>query len=196
MSHVLVCDPLAAPAGDGLLRRRTDDARGRRRPGRTPLEDRESLRAIARRFGYGTLVALLVLIATGTAMAFHFDLWSNGAFHIKLALVALVGVLLSGMFVARTGTSWRRSSSCSRWRSCGLVCTSRTGTPEPRLEREHVRGPGSTRPSSTSRYVLWTARTATFDHLEPAAGPAHRRGARRRTPVLQAARRPTPAERW
>ncbi len=56
--------------------------------------DSESLRAIARRFGYGTLIALGVLIATGTAMAFHFDLWSNGSFHIKLALVAIVGVLL------------------------------------------------------------------------------------------------------
>lgn len=56
--------------------------------------DRESLRAIARRFGYGTLIALGVLIATGTAMAFHFDLWSDGSFHIKLALVAIVGVLL------------------------------------------------------------------------------------------------------
>jgi uncharacterized membrane protein len=56
--------------------------------------DRENLRAIARRFGYGTLVALLVLIATGTAMAFHFQLWTNGVFHIKLALVALVGALL------------------------------------------------------------------------------------------------------
>jgi|SRR5580704_4113733 4-hydroxybenzoate polyprenyltransferase len=57
-------------------------------------DDRESLRTIARRFGYGTLVALLVLLATGTAMAFHFELWSNGTFHIKLALVALVGALL------------------------------------------------------------------------------------------------------
>jgi len=56
--------------------------------------DRESLRLIARRFGYGTLLALLVLIATGTAMAFHLDLWSNGTFHIKLALVAAVGALL------------------------------------------------------------------------------------------------------
>lgn len=27
-------------------------------------------------------------------MAFHFSLWSNGAFHIKLALVAIVGALL------------------------------------------------------------------------------------------------------
>lgn len=56
--------------------------------------DRESLRLIARRFGYGTLVALLVLITTGTAMAFHLDLWSNGTFHIKLALVVVVGALL------------------------------------------------------------------------------------------------------
>jgi uncharacterized membrane protein len=58
------------------------------------LTDRESLRLIARRFGYGALIALLVLIATGTAMAFHLDLWSNGTFHAKLALVVVVGVLL------------------------------------------------------------------------------------------------------
>jgi uncharacterized membrane protein len=56
--------------------------------------DRESLRVIARRFGYGTLVALLVLVATGTAMAFHLDLWGDPTFHVKLALVAAVGVLL------------------------------------------------------------------------------------------------------
>jgi len=56
--------------------------------------DRESLRLIARRFGHGTLVALLVLIATGTAMAFHLDLWSNDTFHVKLALVVVVGALL------------------------------------------------------------------------------------------------------
>lgn len=62
---------------------------GRRRSG-----DRESLRLIARRFGYGTLVALLVLVATGTAMAFHLDLWGDSTFHVKLALVLAVGVLL------------------------------------------------------------------------------------------------------
>jgi uncharacterized membrane protein len=56
--------------------------------------DRESLRAIARRFGQGTLVALGVLIVTGTALAFHLHLWSNPTFHVKLALVAAVGVLL------------------------------------------------------------------------------------------------------
>jgi hypothetical protein len=56
--------------------------------------DRESLRLIARRFGYGTLVALLVLIATGTAMASHLGLWGDGTFHIKLALIVAVGALL------------------------------------------------------------------------------------------------------
>jgi uncharacterized membrane protein len=56
--------------------------------------DRESLRLIARRFGYGTLVALLVLIVTGTAMASHLDLWGDPTFHVKLGLVVAVGVLL------------------------------------------------------------------------------------------------------
>ncbi|MGH2833212.1 MAG: hypothetical protein ACRDK2_10605, partial [Solirubrobacteraceae bacterium] len=56
--------------------------------------DRESLRLIARRFGYGTLLALGVLVATGTAMAFHLSLWGDGTFQVKLGLVALVGVLI------------------------------------------------------------------------------------------------------
>lgn len=56
--------------------------------------DHESLRLIARRFGYGTLLALGVLIATGTAMAFHLHLWGNGTFQVKLGLVVAVGVLL------------------------------------------------------------------------------------------------------
>jgi uncharacterized membrane protein len=56
--------------------------------------DREGLRAIARRFGQGTLVALGVLIVTGTALAFHLHLWSNPTFHVKLALVLIVCALL------------------------------------------------------------------------------------------------------
>ena len=56
--------------------------------------DGQSMRIVARRFGYGTLVALLALIATGTAMAFHLDLWSNGTFQAKLALVVVLGALL------------------------------------------------------------------------------------------------------
>ena len=56
--------------------------------------DRERLRAVARRFGYGTLIAIGVLLATGTAMASRFHLWGDGTLQLKLALVALVAVLV------------------------------------------------------------------------------------------------------
>jgi uncharacterized membrane protein len=56
--------------------------------------DRRRVRAIARRFGYGTLVAIAVLLATGSAMASHLHLWANGTLHLKLTLVALVAVLV------------------------------------------------------------------------------------------------------
>ena len=56
--------------------------------------DRERLRAIARRFGYGSLVAILVLLATGAAMASHYGLWDDGTLQLKLALVALTAALV------------------------------------------------------------------------------------------------------
>jgi uncharacterized membrane protein len=55
--------------------------------------DRERLRAVARRFGHGSVVALAVLLATGIAMASHYSLWDDGTLQAKLALVALVLVL-------------------------------------------------------------------------------------------------------
>ena len=55
---------------------------------------REDLRAIAHRFGQGTVVALGVLIATGTALAFHLRLWSNHTFEVKLGLVLILCALL------------------------------------------------------------------------------------------------------
>ncbi len=55
--------------------------------------DRERLRAVARRFGYGSLAALGVLVATGWALASHFGLWGSSTLHWKLALVALVLLL-------------------------------------------------------------------------------------------------------
>ena len=65
-----------------------------------PIERRaaypERLRAIARRFGYGSVVAIVVLLATGAAMASRSDRWSDSALQLKLALVALVvGLLIS-----------------------------------------------------------------------------------------------------
>ena len=56
--------------------------------------DREALRAIARRFGWGSLVALVVLAATGSAMAGHYDRWGDWKLHLKLGLVALAVVLI------------------------------------------------------------------------------------------------------
>ena len=56
--------------------------------------DREALRAVARRFGWGTLVALAVLIATGVAMATHYGDWGSSTLHVKLALVVVAGLLV------------------------------------------------------------------------------------------------------
>jgi putative copper export protein len=57
--------------------------------------DRERLRAIARGFGVGTLMALTVLAVTGIGMASHFHDWSSSVLHVKLALVGLVVVLIA-----------------------------------------------------------------------------------------------------
>jgi uncharacterized membrane protein len=52
--------------------------------------ERMRMRAIARRFGYGSLVALGVLVVTGWAMASHEDLFGNSTLQWKLGLVGLV----------------------------------------------------------------------------------------------------------
>ncbi len=51
---------------------------------------RERMRGIARRFGYGSLIALGVLVITGWAMATHYDLWDSSTLKWKLGLVVLV----------------------------------------------------------------------------------------------------------
>ena len=57
--------------------------------------DRERMRAIARRFGYGSLVALGVLIFSGWAMASHYDLFGESTLQWKLALVgAVIGLTI------------------------------------------------------------------------------------------------------
>ncbi len=65
--------------------------------------DRERLRAIARRFGYGTLAAIGVLLATGAAMASHYGVWDRSVLQAKLAVLVLVGVLM-GLHVASART--------------------------------------------------------------------------------------------
>lgn len=55
-----------------------------------PDPERTRMRAVARRFGYGSLVALGVLLLTGWAMASHYELWDSSTLQWKLALVGLV----------------------------------------------------------------------------------------------------------
>lgn len=57
--------------------------------------DDVAMRAVARRFGVGSLVAIVVLIATGTAMASHFARWQDNMLQVKLMLVVLIGVLIA-----------------------------------------------------------------------------------------------------
>ena len=56
--------------------------------------DREALRAAARRYGIGTLVAVALLVVTGAAMASHLHRWSDSTLQVKLGLLALAGVLI------------------------------------------------------------------------------------------------------
>ncbi|HET9592710.1 MAG TPA: hypothetical protein VFP17_07330 [Solirubrobacterales bacterium] len=55
-----------------------------------PDPERTRMRGVARRFGYGSLVALGVLLVTGWAMASHYELWDSSTLQWKLVLVALV----------------------------------------------------------------------------------------------------------
>lgn len=57
-------------------------------------QDRGPLRATARRFGFGTLMAIAVLVLTGAAMASHHHRWSDSTLQVKLGLVGLVAVLI------------------------------------------------------------------------------------------------------
>jgi uncharacterized membrane protein len=52
-----------------------------------------AMRSVARRFGFASLVALAVIIATGVAMASHLDAWDRPLLQAKLAVLVLVGVL-------------------------------------------------------------------------------------------------------
>lgn len=56
--------------------------------------DRTAVRAIARRFGWGSLVAIAVLLVSGSAMASHFGLWDDATLAVKLGLVALAAGLV------------------------------------------------------------------------------------------------------
>jgi uncharacterized membrane protein len=56
-------------------------------------QDPALMRGAARRFGIVSVAALLVIVATGAAMASHFDRWSDAKLHWKIGLLVLVFVL-------------------------------------------------------------------------------------------------------
>ena len=57
--------------------------------------DRVGLLSAVRRFGIGTLVAFVVLIATGVALATHEHRWGDSTLQVKLGLIALVLALIA-----------------------------------------------------------------------------------------------------
>jgi putative copper export protein len=57
-------------------------------------DDRDAMRAAARRFGMGTMAAAVVLVGTGIAMASHLHKWSDSTLQVKIGLAVLVGVLV------------------------------------------------------------------------------------------------------
>jgi uncharacterized membrane protein len=57
--------------------------------------DGSEMRAAARRFGVGTVIAVGVLALTGAALASHYHRWSDSTLQVKLGLVVLVAVLIA-----------------------------------------------------------------------------------------------------
>jgi len=57
--------------------------------------ERDRLLAAVRRFGVGALVALVVLIGTGVALASHEHRWGSSTLQVKLGLIALVVALIA-----------------------------------------------------------------------------------------------------
>ena len=81
--------------------------------------DRERVRSIARRFGWGTLLAIAVLIGTGIPLASRFHQWESTTLHVKLGLVVVVAGLVAwhmrrpqmhalegGIFVGSLAIAW------------------------------------------------------------------------------------------
>lgn len=55
----------------------------------------DATRALARRFGIGSVVALLALVATGIPLASRHDRWDDGVLHAKLVVLLLVLALVA-----------------------------------------------------------------------------------------------------
>jgi putative copper export protein len=80
--------------------------------------DRAPLRAAARRFGFGTMAAILVLLATGAAMASHYHKWADSTLQVKLGLVFVVGGLI---FAHLRRPEWRALDAATFLVSLAIV---------------------------------------------------------------------------
>jgi putative copper export protein len=80
--------------------------------------DRAGLLAAVRRFGVGTLLAFVVLIATGIALATHEHRWGDSTLQVKLGLVALVLALIAAhaRWPAVRDAEGGAASSARMWR--------------------------------------------------------------------------------
>jgi uncharacterized membrane protein len=56
-------------------------------------QDPGLMRGAAKRFGIASVVALVVIVVTGAALASHFDRWGDSTLHWKIGLLVLVFVL-------------------------------------------------------------------------------------------------------
>jgi putative copper export protein len=56
-------------------------------------QDPALMRGAARRFGIASAAAVVVIVASGAAMASHFDRWGDTTLHWKIGLLVLVFVL-------------------------------------------------------------------------------------------------------
>lgn len=63
-------------------------------PAARRLPDKTTIRSVARRFGYGSLVAVIVLVITGSLMAEHFAQWDDQTLQIKMGLLVVTGLLI------------------------------------------------------------------------------------------------------
>jgi uncharacterized membrane protein len=56
-------------------------------------QDAALMRGAAKRFGIASVIALVVIVATGIAMASHYQLWDSSILQAKIGLLVLVVVL-------------------------------------------------------------------------------------------------------
>jgi uncharacterized membrane protein len=70
-------------------------------------QDETLMRGAAKRFGIASVVALGVIVATGIAMASHYELWDNSTLQAKVGLLVLVVVLVA----LHTATPYTRAIS-------------------------------------------------------------------------------------